>query len=162
MIDNIFNPGLTTQLLQLLQNFHYCEILVELFFLFLNSSSPFNFLLLQVEAKKKKRSSEEKEKFTVRHFTSFPILRQSANKILWAEQQIFVHRPKDESVAKMQTFFSFFLFFPRINPRRRGKGSTKNMAEKRKRRRRLSRTRTSTENMSSIFLTAQKQSHLCL
>lgn len=157
MFDNIFNPGLTTQLLQMLQNFHYCEILGELFsFLFLNSSSPFNFLLLQVEAKKKKRSSEEKEKFTVRHFTSFPISRQSANKILWAEQQIFVHRSKDESVAKMQGFFS------RINPRRRGKGSTKNMAEKRKRRRCLSRTRTSTENMSSIFLTAQKQSYLCL
>lgn len=33
MFDNIFNPGLTTQLLQLLQNFHYCEILGELFFL---------------------------------------------------------------------------------------------------------------------------------
>lgn len=132
MIDNIFNPGLTTQLLQLLQNFHYCEILVELFFLFLNSSSPFNFLLLQVEAKKKKRSSEEKEKFTVRHFTSFPILRQSANKILWAEQQIFVHRPKDESVAKMQTFFFFLFFFSQDKSKKKRKRKHKKHGRKKK------------------------------
>lgn len=108
MFDNIFNPGLTTQLLQLWKISTIVKYQGNCFsFLFLNSSSPFNFLLLQVEAKKKKRSSEEKEKFTVRHFTSFPISRQSANKILWAEQQIFVHRSKDESVAKMQKFFFF-------------------------------------------------------
>lgn len=153
MFDNIFNPGLTTQLLQLLQNFHYCEILGELFFLsffkILRHLSTFYSCRLKPRKKReaaRKRRNSQWDILLHFLFQDSPQTRFCGR----SSRSLYIVQKTNQSL-KCRSFF-----FSRINPRRRGKGSTKNMAEKRKRRRRLSRTRTSTENTSSIFLTAQK------